>query len=381
MKKLAVLFPGVGYTTDKPLFHYAKKILKQYEYDILEIKYTGMEGVSLVEMLNENGKDIKRISRDKVLAFVAKAEELSKQQLKKVDLSEYDRVVFVGKSIGTAIGTLCAKHFGIHPYNIMLTPLEFTLQLCENGEKGLVIYGTSDQYANVKYIQEKCHELGLKCESFNDGNHSLETGDVMTDIDYLKKYASVLNDYIEGFDKNIYDFSVLDRKNNIVKLSEYRGKVLLIVNTATGCGYTPQYQILEELYRKYNKKGFVVLDFPCNQFANQAPGSADEIYSFCSSRYEISFPQFAKIEVNGKNQLELYEYLKSKKGFAGFDMNVPDSKFLMRKLEMEDPDYAKSSDIKWNFTKFLVDRDGTVVERYEPTTDFKKIIADIDKII
>jgi len=147
----------------------------------------------------------------------------------------------------------------------------------------------------------------------------------------------------------IYDFSVKDANGNHVSLKTYKDKVLLIVNTATGCGFTPQYEGLQELYEKYNSKGFEILDFPCNQFGNQAPGSQEEITDFCQSRYGTTFPQFSKIEVNGKNEAPLYTWLKKqKKGIMG-------------------------NNIKWNFTKFLVDKNGLVIERFAPTTDPKKI--------
>lgn len=142
----------------------------------------------------------------------------------------------------------------------------------------------------------------------------------------------------------IYDFKMKDANGNIIDFQEYKGKVLLIVNTATGCGFTPQYEGLETLYKKYHEKGFEVLDFPCNQFANQAPGTDEEIVSFCKMKYDVTFKQFSKIEVNGENESPLYTYLKNeKKGFL-------------------------TNNIKWNFTKFLVDKNGKVIERYAPTT-------------
>ncbi|MCR5330609.1 MAG: glutathione peroxidase [Lachnospiraceae bacterium] len=142
---------------------------------------------------------------------------------------------------------------------------------------------------------------------------------------------------------DIYNISVKDNKGNDVSLSDYKGKVLLIVNTATGCGFTPQYEGLEALYEKYRDKGFEILDFPCNQFGNQAPGSDAEIHSFCTLTYKTQFPRFAKINVNGDEEAPLYTYLKSQqKGFLG-------------------------SKIKWNFTKFLVDREGNVIARFAPT--------------
>lgn len=137
---------------------------------------------------------------------------------------------------------------------------------------------------------------------------------------------------------NIYQFSVLDGHDNEVSLSLYEGKVLLVVNTATRCGYTPQYTELQKIYETYGHDNFVILDFPCNQFGSQAPGSYDDIHEFCTANYNITFPQFAKIEVNGQNASPLYVWLKSKKG----------------------------GDIQWNFTKFLINKKGEVVKRFEP---------------
>ena len=147
----------------------------------------------------------------------------------------------------------------------------------------------------------------------------------------------------ESIMAELYGFKVKDNKGNEVSLSEYEGKVLLIVNTATGCGFTPQYEGLEALYEKYRDQGFEILDFPCNQFAGQAPGTDSEIQSFCTLKYNTQFPRFAKIKVNGKEADPLYDYLKSQKGGV------------------------LGSRIKWNFTKFLVDREGNVVERFAPT--------------
>lgn len=155
----------------------------------------------------------------------------------------------------------------------------------------------------------------------------------------------------------IYDFKVTNNKGEEVSLSEYKGKVLLIVNTATGCGFTPQYKGLEELYKKYHDKGLEILDFPCNQFGHQAPGSDQEIDSFCTLKYDTTFPRFKKIDVNGENASPLYKWLKSEKG--GLFGNA----------------------IKWNFTKFLVDRNGKVVERYSPTTTASKIEDKIKELL
>ncbi|MCH5239668.1 MAG: glutathione peroxidase [Muribaculaceae bacterium] len=155
----------------------------------------------------------------------------------------------------------------------------------------------------------------------------------------------------------IYDFKVINNKGEEVSLSAYKGKVVLIVNTATGCGFTPQYEGLEDLYKKYKEQGLEILDFPCNQFGHQAPGSDQEIDSFCKLKYDTTFPRFKKIDVNGDNASPLYKWLKKEKG--GLFGNA----------------------IKWNFTKFLIDRNGKVVERYSPTTPPSKIEEKIKELL
>lgn len=180
---------------------------------------------------------------------------------------------------------------------------------------------------------------------------------------------------------SVLDFTVKDRKGNDVSLSKYKGKVLLIVNTATRCGFTPQYEELEALYKNYKDKGLEILDFPCNQFGNQAPGTEEEIHEFCTLNFGTEFPQFKKIEVNGENEDPLFTFLKKEKGFEGFDLNHPIGGRLDEMMKKWDPDYASKPDIKWNFTKFLVDGDGKVVARYEPTHDIKLIEEDIVKLL
>ncbi len=177
--------------------------------------------------------------------------------------------------------------------------------------------------------------------------------------------------------QKIYEFQVTDDLGNQVSLADYKGKVMLIVNTATRCGFTPQYKELEALYEKYRAEGLEILDFPCNQFGQQAPGSIEEIHQFCTANFSIEFPQFDKIDVNGDNAAPLFTYLKSQKGFAGFDLNDKTGKLLDDMMKKRDADYAKSADIKWNFTKFLVSRDGRVVKRYEPTDKIGDIEADV----
>ena len=177
--------------------------------------------------------------------------------------------------------------------------------------------------------------------------------------------------------QNIYDIKVKDDAGKDVSLSDYKGKVLLIVNTATRCGFTPQYKELEALYEKYRAEGLEILDFPCNQFGQQAPGSIEEIHQFCTANFAIQFPQFDKIDVNGANESPLFTYLKARKGFSGFDTTDQRGKMMDGMLRKQDAEYDKKSDIKWNFTKFLVSRDGRVVKRYEPTEKISDVEADI----
>lgn len=172
--------------------------------------------------------------------------------------------------------------------------------------------------------------------------------------------------------QSVYDFKVKDMDGNEVSLSDYKGKVLLIVNTATRCGFTPQYEDLEAMYEKFKDKGLVILDFPCNQFGGQAPEDISEIHEFCTSKYKTTFPQFAKIDVNGENASPLFAFLKAKQKFKGFG-NGENAKFMDDMLKKQDPDYASKPDIKWNFTKFLVDSNGNVTARFEPTASMNLV--------
>lgn len=166
---------------------------------------------------------------------------------------------------------------------------------------------------------------------------------------------------------NLYDIKVENIYGVEESLEEYKGKVLLIINSATECGFTPQYDELQDLYEVLGGEDFEILDFPCNQFGNQAPGSNDEIVSFCDSKFGITFPMFSKVDVNGENASPLFTYLKSKRGFTGFNPEHPLTGAIEGVLEKIAPDYKETSDIKWNFTKFLVDQEGHVVARFEPT--------------
>ena len=178
----------------------------------------------------------------------------------------------------------------------------------------------------------------------------------------------------------VYDFKVKDRKGNEVSLNEYAGKVLLIVNTATGCGFTPHYEPLEAMYKEFRDKGFEILDFPCNQFANQAPGSEDEIHDFCTLKFGTEFPQFAKIDVNGENANEVFKFLTANTKFKGFGKN-PMALLLKPIVKKMDADYKNNGNIKWNFTKFLIDREGNLVERYEPTEGVEVVDSKISELV
>ena len=171
---------------------------------------------------------------------------------------------------------------------------------------------------------------------------------------------------------SFYDYSVTTPRGEEISMKDYAGKVVMVVNTATGCGFTPHYKDIEEMYEKYHDQGFEVIDVPCNQFKGQAPGTDEEIHEFCQLHYNTKFPQMKKSDVNGENAIPLFKYLKSQKGFEGFDKN-PAGLLMSGLLKTIDKDYKKNSEIKWNFTKFIVDREGNVVARFEPTTDMKKV--------
>jgi glutathione peroxidase len=168
---------------------------------------------------------------------------------------------------------------------------------------------------------------------------------------------------------SIYDYTLPRPDGSSVSLADFKGKVLLIVNTATGCGFTPHYEPLEKMYETYHDQGLEIIDVPCNQFREQAPGTDEEIHQFCTLKYNTQFPQYNKSDVNGEGALPLYGWLKEQKGFEGFG-KCPVALMMsqmLKKIPKENPD------IRWNFTKFLVDREGNVVARFEPTADMKKV--------
>lgn len=175
---------------------------------------------------------------------------------------------------------------------------------------------------------------------------------------------------------NIYDFKVKAQDGSEVSLTDYKGKILLIVNTATGCGFTPHYTELQELYDECREKGLEILDFPCNQFGEQAPGSDEEIHSFCTGRYGITFPQFAKVDVRGESAIPLYKWLSENSQFEGFGMS-PMGVAMSGIAKKMDKDYKKNGDVKWNFTKFLISRDGEIIARFEPTVAMKTVMEKV----
>ena len=179
---------------------------------------------------------------------------------------------------------------------------------------------------------------------------------------------------------NIYDFTVKTRKGEDVALSDFRGKVLLVVNTATGCGFTPQYKELQEIYDADHDKGLEILDFPCNQFGNQAPGDNEEIHTFCTGRFGITFPQYGKIEVNGENAIPLYKWLTENTKFEGFGKG-PRALMMNGVAKKMDKDFKNNGNIKWNFTKFLIDREGNIVKRFEPTEDMETVKKAVEELL
>lgn len=177
-----------------------------------------------------------------------------------------------------------------------------------------------------------------------------------------------------------YDYSVSTPNGEEVSMKDYEGKVVLVVNTATGCGFTPHYKDIEAMYEKYHDKGFEVVDVPCNQFAGQTPGDDDEIHEFCTLKYNTQFPQMKKSDVNGDNALPLFTYLKEQKGFEGFGKG-PKALAMGALLSKTDKNYKNNPDIKWNFTKFVVDRKGNVVARFEPTAKMSEVDKCVEELL
>ena len=177
-----------------------------------------------------------------------------------------------------------------------------------------------------------------------------------------------------------YDLTVTAATGEEVSMRDFEGKVVLVVNTATGCGFTPQYKDIEMMYEKFHEQGFEVIDVPCNQFAGQTPGTDDEIHEFCSLKYNTQFPQMKKADVNGENAIPLFKYLKEQKGFEGFGKG-PKALAMSTLLKTIDKDYKNNPEIKWNFTKFVVDRSGKVVARFEPTAKMEEVAKCVEDLL
>lgn len=179
---------------------------------------------------------------------------------------------------------------------------------------------------------------------------------------------------------SIYDIKVERPDGTFLDLNDLKGKVIMVVNTATGCGFTPQYEPIEKMYEKYHEDGFEVIDVPCNQFGQQTPGEDAEIHEFCTLKYNTQFEQMKKSDVNGDTAIDLFKYLKSQKGFEGFGKG-PKAVVMNTMLKTIDKDFKKNPEIKWNFTKFIVDRNGEVVARFEPTADMEKVEACVAELL
>ncbi|AKA68864.1 glutathione peroxidase [Clostridium scatologenes] len=180
---------------------------------------------------------------------------------------------------------------------------------------------------------------------------------------------------------SIYDYKVIGIDGEEISLEKYKGKVLIIANTASKCGFTPQYADLEKLYNEYNKQGLEILGFPCNQFAGQEPGNNKEVKNFCQLNYGVSFPLFEKINVRGASAHPLFKYLSEEIPFKGLDLNHPGGQILYNFLKEQFPEYLIGNSIKWNFTKFLVDKEGNVAGRFEPTTEPLAMVSEIEKLL
>ena len=179
---------------------------------------------------------------------------------------------------------------------------------------------------------------------------------------------------------SFYDYSVTNRNHEEISMKDYQGKVVLVVNTATGCGFTPQYKDLESMYEEFHDQGLEIIDIPCNQFAGQTPGTDDEVHQFCTLKYNTQFDQMTKSDVNGENELPLYTFLKSQQGFKGFGKG-PKALAMSAMLKKIDKDYKDNPNIKWNFTKFLINKDGEVVARFESTTDPEELNETIQALL
>lgn len=256
-------------------------------------------------------------------------------------------------------------------YQVEIIP---SLLLFEKGQLVRRVVNPPDKKAIEAFLQAQTAEVPSTDMKLSDNKKAAgkETA----------AYAPQLSDEeLQALDAMpIYGYALEKPDGELQQLSEYKGRVLLIVNTATGCGFTPQYKQLEELYVKYRAQGLEIIDIPCNQFAGQAPGSDEEIHQFCTVKFGTTFPRMKKAEVNGPNALPLYGYLKAQKQFTGFGNSLK-GMAMAAMLKLKDFNYQNSPDIKWNFTKFLVDRRGNVAARFEPTADMAEVAKAVAELV
>ena len=277
---------------------------------------------------------------------------------------EYQEEFIIGKvNIDDAM-TLAEK------YQVEIIP---SILIFEKGSLVRRVVNPPDKAAIVEFIHGKTTaDMEVTVPSTESVFNSEEISTTITEDDASTKQAKS--------DMPIYSYSLEKPNGELLHLTDLQGKVLLIVNTATGCGFTPQYKQLEEMYSKLKSKGLEIIDIPCNQFNGQAPGTDEEIHHFCTVKFGTSFQQMKKSDVNGPNALPLYGYLKSQKGFQGFGSSLK-GLAMAAMMMVKDSDYKNNPDIKWNFTKFLVDRKGNVVARFEPTADMKEVAKAVTALL
>ena len=363
-KNLALIIPGIGYPAEQPLFYYAGKIAENHGYEVMRLNLSHIASY--------------RPGRTKAqVDAIGEALVFCLQKLESIEFNAYDHVLIISKDAGCMIAAHCIERIQDLSGHENLTQIFFApiVPAFKNIQKGagVVFAGSADPYAPIEEVRALCKEHHLTLHVAEGADQCLETGIGEKTLRILFRVMQYVEQVITEQTERIYDFTIRHPERGEVSMKAYEGEVLLIVNTATGCGFTPQYETLEYLYKTYHKEGFTVIDFPCDQFGHQAPGSDDEIHHFCTSRYDISYPQFSKIEVNGKNEIPLYTFLKKRQGFRGFDTNTKVGLYLHNKLMEADPAYAENDDIKWNFTKFLVTREGKVIARFEPTDDLTAV--------
>ena len=368
MKKIAVVFGGKGYSVDSPLLYYAGRMAAKQGFEVLPLREHG-----------EIEAPAEPVERKEILQVLAQYLEKLEEALKETECDKADDLLFIAKGEGALLASLYAQKHGLEPHYLLFSPVEAAFQFIRKGS-GLVFCGVGMEAEQERAFRRKCDERDMEFHRIDGTDENLESEDLFADLRALSLVLKEIEAFFLDAFQSIYDMQALTVKGVWESMRTYEGKVLLIVNTATGCGFTPQYAALESMYEKYHEKGLEILDFPCNQFL-QAPGSNEEIHSFCTARYNTQFPRFAKTEVNGANEAPVFRYLKGRIGFQGFDMSKKDGVFLNRVASEIDPDYRNNPDIKWNFTKFLVDRKGKVIARYEACDDLGEMEEDVRRLL